>query len=273
MEVNPPKQEHLLALKEYPDYCRMTTEVVLHYRPYESDPTQLAKLIEKAIHDFPARPLPRFVPWFPPDRTKLALKPKRSPPVISEEAAEDVKRHLAPLGRDVTSQSYDCTVDLLEFQPNMKIKTHFIRSHSLDEETHSGNLDKQSAKEKQVFRRSWSISLPSSNCTEKSFPLSKNLQDCLKALNLHSFYRARWTIEPTVCDSQTLEVIWAKLSRLVRHNELPSCNATIQRHLGQIWVFCDIMYCEYVGNLLKARLALTGKMNLFVHKFGVIFSL
>lgn len=251
----------------------MTTEVILHYRPYESDPTKLIKSAEKAIQDFATRPLLRFIPWFPYDGPKLPLKPKRSPPVISEEAAEDVKQYLTNSEHDVKSQSYDCTVALLEFQPNLKEKKHLIHSHTLNEQTTSGNLDKQSEKGKWHKKRSWSVSLPSRNCTENMFPLSKKLQESLKALNLHSFYRARWTIEHTICNNQTLEDIWVKLNQLIRHNELPSCNATIQRHLGQIWVFCDIMYCEYVGNLLKGRLALTGKINLLVHKHGVIFSM
>lgn len=251
----------------------MTTEIILHYRACESDPTQLLKIAEKAIQDFPTRPLSRFIPWFPHDGSKLPLKPKRSPPVISEEATEDVKQYLAISEHDVKSQSYDCTVALLEFQPNLKEKKHLIHSHTLNEQTTSGNLEKRSEKGKQHKTRSWSVSLPIRNCTEDIFPLSRKLQDSIKALDLHLFYRARWTIDQTVCNNQTLEDIWAKLNRIIRHNELPSCNATIQRHLGQIWVFCDIMYCEYVGNLLKGRLALTGKINLFVRKHGIIFSM
>ncbi|XP_045421575.1 shieldin complex subunit 3 [Lemur catta] len=250
----------------------MTTEVILHYRPHESDPTQLPKIAEKAIQDFPTRPLSRFIPWFPHDGSKLPLKPNKSPPVISGEAAEDVKQYLTLSEHDVKSQSYDCTVHLLEFQPSLK-KQRLIWSHTVNEHTNSGNLDKQSEKGKQHNRRSWSVSLPSSTGTENVFPLSKKLQDSLKALNLHSLCRARWTIEHTICNNQTLEDIWAKLNQIIRHKELPSCNATIQRHLGQIWVFCDVKYCEYVGNLLKGRLALTGKINLFVHKYGVIFSM
>ncbi|XP_031301931.1 shieldin complex subunit 3 [Camelus dromedarius] len=250
----------------------MTTEVIIHYRPSERDPTQLPKIAEKAIQDFPTRPLSRFIPWFPHDESKL-LKPRRSPPVISEEAAEDMRQYLTISEHDVKSQSYDCTVDLLEFQPNLTKKRHLIQSHTLSEQTNPGNLDERTEKGRQHKRRSWSVSLPSSNCTENIFPLSKKLQDSLKALNLHSFYRARWIIEHTVCNNQSLEDIWAKLNRIIRHNELPSCNATIQRHLGEIWVFCDVMYCEYVGNLLKGRLALTGEISLFVNKYGVIFSM
>ncbi|XP_033617043.1 shieldin complex subunit 3 [Fukomys damarensis] len=250
----------------------MTTEVILHYRPYESDPTQLPKIAEKAIQDFATRPPTRFIPWFPHHGAKLPVKPKRSPPGISEEVAEDVKQYLTISEHSVKSQSYDCTVDLLEFQPSLK-KQHLIQSHTINEQTASGNLDKKSEKGKQHKRRSWSVSLVGTNCTENIFPLCKKLQDNLKALNLHSLYRARWTIEHSVCNNQTLEDIWAQLNQMIKHNELPSCNATIQRHVGQIWVFCDIMYCEYVGNILKERLSLTGKINLFVHKHGIIFSM
>ncbi|XP_029324275.1 shieldin complex subunit 3 [Mus caroli] len=254
------------------DSCRMTTEVILHYRPYENDPKQLAKIAENVIQDFPTHPLPRFIPWFPYDESKLPLKPERLPPVISEEAAESVKQYLAVSEPGVKSQSYDCTVDLLEFQPSSKLQ-HFIQSHTLKEQTNAAHLDKNSGKEKQHKQRSWSVSLAGRRCPEKVFPLSRKLQASLKTLHLHSFHRARWTLEYSVCNNQTLEDIWTKLNRLIRHNELPSCNATIQRQLGQIWVFCDIKCCEYVGNLLKERLSLIGKIDLFVHKYGVIFSM
>lgn len=254
------------------DYRRMTTEVILHYRPYENDPTQLAKIAEKAIQEFPTHPLSRFVPWFPQDGSKLPLKPKRLPPVISGEDVESVKQYVTTSEPSGRSQSYDCTVDLLEFQPSLKMQ-HLIQSHTLNEQTDSGNLDKKSVKEKQHKKRSWSVSLAIKHCPEKSFPLSTKLQARLKTLHLHSLHRARWTLEDSVFNNQTLEDIWTKVNHLIKHNELPSCNATIQRQLGQIWVFCDIMHCEYVGNLLKERLSLIGIINLFVHKYGVIFSM
>lgn len=249
----------------------MATEVIVHYRPYESDPIQLSKIAEKILEDFPLRPLPRFIPWFPYDGSKLPLKPKRLPPVISP--AEDMEPYVVFSEHHVKSHSYDCTVHLLEFQPNLKKKKCLVQSHSLNEQTASGNLDEKFKKEQCHKKRSWSISLPRSNCTENICPLSKTLQDSLNKLNVQSLHRARWTIEHTVCNNQTLEDIWAKLNRIIKHNELPSCNATIQRHAGQIWVFCDIMYCEHVGNLLKEKLALTGKINLFVHKYGIVFSM
>ncbi|XP_036349675.2 shieldin complex subunit 3 [Ochotona princeps] len=250
----------------------MTTEIILHYRPCENDPTQLSKIAEKVIQDFPTRPQSRFIPWFPYDGSRLPVKPKRSPPAISREAVEDVKRSLTIFEQEVNSPSYDCTVGLLEFQPRLTRRPSMLW-RSLDVQAPPGQLQEPSEQGQQRKRRAWSVSLPSSQCPGEILPLSKKLQDTLKTLSLHSLYRARWTIEHTICNHQTLEDIWAKLNRIIRHNELPSCNATIQRHLSQIWVFCDIIYCEYVGNLLKKRLALTGKINLFVHKYGVIFSM
>lgn len=60
----------------------MTTEIILHYRPYENDPTQLSKIAEKVIQDFPTRPQSRFIPWFPYDGSRLPVKPKRSLPAF-----------------------------------------------------------------------------------------------------------------------------------------------------------------------------------------------
>ncbi|XP_044514918.1 shieldin complex subunit 3 [Gracilinanus agilis] len=169
------------------------------------------------------------------------------------------------------AQNYDCTVGLLEFQPNVEKRRCLTQAQTLDEQISCGNRDEQN-KTKRLLKRSWSVSV-SKNFTEKILPLSKELQQSLEKLKLHSLYRARWTIEHSVFNNQTLEDIWIKLNRIIRHNELPSCNATIQRHVSQIWVFCDILYCEHVCNILKGRLGLKGKMNLFVHKYGVIFSM
>ncbi|XP_027719269.1 shieldin complex subunit 3-like [Vombatus ursinus] len=250
----------------------MSTEVVLYYRPCESDPTRLYKVAEEAINEFPSRPLLRFIPWFPNDVIKLPLKPKRLPPIISGEAAKEADQHFTISEHHRKAQNYDCTVGLPEFQPNLEKRKCLIRAQTLDEQISCGNPNEQTKKAKRHLKRSWSVSV-SRNFTEKVLPLSKELQQSLEKLKLHSLYRARWTIEHSVFNNQTLEDIWIKLNRLIRHNELPFCNATIQRHVSQIWVFCDILHCEYVCSLLKGRLSLKGKMNLFVHKYGVIFSM
>ncbi|XP_048359839.1 shieldin complex subunit 3 [Sphaerodactylus townsendi] len=245
-------------------------EVVLHYRPWQKDPTILQKIAEEALKAFPVRHLPNFRPWFSNHSSKLPFKPKRRPPIISAEEAEQVKQHLASPEGVCGSQSYDCTEGLQEFHPDLKagqcIQAEFGRINLND-------LGEQLANSRLKLRRSWSVSVPSSDLKDKIMPLSRELRSILENLKLHAFYRARWIIEPSTFNNQTLEDIWVKLNRMIKHNELPSCNATIQRCADEIWVFCDILYCEYVGNNLRKKLNLGGIMNMFVHKHGVIFSL
>ncbi|XP_060091892.1 shieldin complex subunit 3 [Heteronotia binoei] len=245
-------------------------EVVLHYRPWQKDPTVLQKITEEALKEFPVRKLPSFRPWFPSHSCKLPFKPKRRPPVISAEEAEQVKHHLAVPETVCGSLIYDCTAVLLEFNSDIQAGQRIQAEYG---KINSSSLGKQSENGSMKLRRSWSVSVPRSDLKDKILPLSRELQSILDNLKLHAFYRARWIIEPSTFNNQTLEDIWVKLNQMIKHNELPSCNATIQRHENQIWVFCDILYCEYVGSNLRKKLNLGGIMNLFVHRHGVIYSL
>ncbi|KFU95506.1 hypothetical protein M959_08777, partial [Chaetura pelagica] len=253
-------------------YCT-SMEVVLHYRPHQRDLVKLQEFAEAAVKDFPIRQLPRFAPWFPNDLYRFPLKPKKQPPVISCEEAEELKQLSAPSEYVTGPPDYDCTKNLLEFQSNMKHGQTLIREQTVCRPSNLENQGESPPNGKQKLKRSWSASLSSPKLKEKILPLSQELQNNLERLKLHALYRAKWTIEQSVCDNQNLEDIWIKLYRLIKQNELPSCNATIQRSVGEIWVFCDILYCEYVRNVLREKLSLTDKMNLTVHKFGIIFSL
>ncbi|XP_074056381.1 trafficking protein particle complex subunit 13 isoform X6 [Macrotis lagotis] len=117
----------------------MSTEVVLYYRPCESNPTRLYKIAEEAINEFPTRPLLRFIPWFPNNIVKLALKPKRQPPIISGESAKEVDQHFTISEHHRKAQNYDCTMGLLEFQPNLEKRKCLARAQTLDEEISCGN--------------------------------------------------------------------------------------------------------------------------------------
>ncbi|XP_057245612.1 shieldin complex subunit 3 [Malurus melanocephalus] len=248
-------------------------EVVLHYRPHQKDLIKLQKFAEAAVKEFPIRQLPRFTPWFPNDLHRLPLKPKKQAPVISYEEVEELKQLSAPSEYVTGSPDYDCTKNLLEFHSSMKNGPTLIQTQAVHQPI---NLDYQGEPPpngEQKLKRSWSASLPSAKLKGKIHPLSQELQNNLERLKLHAFYRAKWTIEQSVCNNHNLEDIWIKLNRLIKQNELPSCNATIQRSVGQIWIFCDILYCEYVRNILREKLNLTDKMDLFVHKYGTIFSL
>ncbi|KAM9213017.1 shieldin complex subunit 3 [Leptosomus discolor] len=248
-------------------------EVVLHYRPYQNDLVKLQKFAEAAVKEFPIRQLPRFTPWFPNDLYRLPLKPRKQPPVISYEEAEELNQLSTPSQCVTGSADYDCTKNLIEFQSNVKHEQTFIKAQIVHRPINLENKGELPPSGKQKLKRSWSVSLHSPKLKEKILPLSQELQSNLERLKLHAFYRAKWTIEQSVCNNQNLEDIWIKLNRLIKQNELPSCNATIQRSVGQIWIFCDILYCEYVRNILREKLSLTDKMNLLVHKFGIIFSL
>ncbi|NXC38034.1 SHLD3 protein, partial [Penelope pileata] len=248
-------------------------EVVLHYRPHQRDLTELQKFAEAAVKEFPVRQLPGFTPWFPNDLYRLPLKPKKQPPVISSEEAEELKQLSTPSECNVDSSNYDCTKNLLEFQSNVNRGQTLIRAQNVHRQINSEIHGEPPSDGKPKLKRSWSVSLCSPKLKEKILPLSQELQSNLERLKLHAFYRAKWTIEQSTCNNQNLEDIWVKLNRLIKKNELPSCNATIQRSVGQIWIFCDILYCEYVRNILREKLSLTDKMNLLVHKFGIIFSL
>ncbi|NXG51605.1 SHLD3 protein, partial [Psilopogon haemacephalus] len=248
-------------------------EVVLHYRPYHRDQIKLQKFAEAAVKEFPIRQLPRFTPWFPNDLSRLPLKPKKQPPVISCEEAEELKQ-LSTTSDCVTgSPDYDCTKNLLEFQSNVTHGQTLIQAQSVHRSIKVESQGELPPNGREKLKRSWSVSLPCPKLKEKILPLSEELQNNLERLKLHAFYRAKWTIEQSICNNQTLEDIWVKLNKLIKQNELPSCNATIQRSVGQIWIFCDILYCEYVRNILREKLCLMEKMNLIVHKFGIILSL
>ncbi|XP_044301743.1 shieldin complex subunit 3 [Varanus komodoensis] len=245
-------------------------DVILHYRSWQKDPAALQKMAEEALKEFSVRQQPRFIPWFPNDLCNTPFKPGRKPPVISAEEVEKIKQHLAIEESICTSPCYDCTEGLKEFQAVTKTVWGLQAEYGKPD---LNNLRKQLAKGRQNLRRSWSVSLPNSKLKDQILPLSRELQSTLQKLKLHAFYRAQWIIEPSTFNNQTLEDIWIKLNRMIKHSELPSCNARIQRCESQISIFCDMLYCEYVANAIRERLNLRGKLNLFVHKYGIIHSL
>ncbi|NXU48444.1 SHLD3 protein, partial [Turnix velox] len=247
-------------------------EVVLHYRPHQRDVIKMQKFAESAVKEFPVRQLPTFIPCFPNDLDRIPLKPKKQPPIISCEEAEELKQLSRPSEYVAESPVYDYTKNLLEFQSNVNHGQTLIQAQTVHRPVNLENQGEPPPNGKQKLKRCWSVSLPSLKRKEKILPLSQELQNNLERLKLHAFYRAKWRIEQPICSNKNLEDIWIKLNGLIKQNELPSCNATIQRSVGQIWVFCDILYCEYVRNILREKLSLTDKMNLLVHKFGIIFS-
>lgn len=104
--------------------------------------------------------------------------------------------------------------------------------------------------------------------------LSQLFDRVVSAHRLHLRQRAKWVIREHNCGAaQDIEQVWRTLSRSVRRAGMPTCNANIQRDRAEIWVFCDVLYSEQVGRLLKAELQLTGTIVLSVHRQGNVFSM
>ncbi|XP_066567645.1 shieldin complex subunit 3 [Amia ocellicauda] len=245
-------------------------DVVLHYKNQQGPLQDLIAVAEKALEDFPCAPLPRFTPWYPTDST-LPLTPRKRPPVILPEEAERIEGGLCSSQPLVASQGYDCTVGLLEFCTRPGRARTLQRASSL--QAGPTRCQDSASEGGRGFRRSWSVSVPGRMLGQEIHPLSGPLRGVVEGLGLHSLQRAKWVIEESNCSRVRLEHTWEALSRAMRRCMLPSCHANIQRDTGQIWVFCDIVYCEYIGHFLKEQLRLVGAINLVVHKHGTIFSM
>lgn len=242
-------------------------DVTLHYRPHQSNLPHLMKITQHLLTEFPTRPLPTFKPWFSCNGT--FLKPAKAPPLISSKEADHISQLYITQEPVSVPGNNDWIMNLPEFCPMVKWKQkqEILRALSAD---YAHSVDEDSKSTKGLLRRAWSVSAPRGGLVKTNGTLSKELSSTLERLNLHCLHRAKWIIDDFNCNGKSLEEIWSVLSRAVRHNELPTCNAKIQPEVSQIWVFCDVLCSEYVGRLLKEMLNLNGQINLTVHRHGVI---
>ncbi|XP_063312989.1 shieldin complex subunit 3 [Pelobates fuscus] len=247
-------------------------EVIVHYRPSINQKEVIQKIADAALEQFPVRTLPTFSPWFPCNSPSFALKPQINPPLISQEDAKYINPCTVNTENVGRCKGYDCTMDLLEFKPSTKNEGD---QHSKKIINYENTFIEGQAAEpgKTMLRRSWSLCTSRCNWPETIIPLSEELKNHLNTLLLNPFHRGWWSIEPSMCGGLNLEEVWMKLNRINKHHYLPSCNATLRRDLPEIWVFCDLQYCEHTGTFLKEKLKLTGKMKLYVRKHGIILHL
>eukprot|EP00062_Callorhinchus_milii_P007746 gi/632949698/ref/XP_007890307.1/ PREDICTED: uncharacterized protein LOC103177788 [Callorhinchus milii] len=247
-------------------------ELVVHYRSNRECGPEVLKVAQRALEDFPKRPLTRFTPWFSNDLQNLPLKPKNHPPIISNEETRRIENYLAALEPKEQVQSYDCTEHLQEFFANLQKVGTVTQEADAEFFTETG-LQHGATDWQSKSQRSWSITKCSRTEKSNTFTVSKALQMIQAKLQLHSFQRTKWVIDQSNCSNRKLEEHWAVLTNLLKYGNLPGCNAKIHRDLGQIWIFCDFQCCEHVGNQIKQTLNLTGKINLLVHRHGVIYKL
>ncbi|XP_067890390.1 trafficking protein particle complex subunit 13 isoform X6 [Heterodontus francisci] len=232
-------------------------ELVVHYRPNQDCSPEVLKIAERLIEDFPQRISPRFMPWFPNNLQSTPVKPEKCPPTISDEEAKRIEKYLVEREFKAEVQYYDCTEGLLEFSANLQRDGPLTRVAAVKFLPETTRLQCGITNEEYKSERSWSIAGYSRIRGPSTLEVSQGLQIIKEKLQLHSFQRAKWVIDQSNCSSQQLEETWAKLSSIIKHGDLPGCNAKIHRHLGQIWIFCDLVCCEYVGKLIKQILNLT----------------
>ncbi|XP_071380353.1 shieldin complex subunit 3 [Centroberyx affinis] len=122
-------------------------------------------------------------------------------------------------------------------------------------------------------RRSWSVLAQKGASVRSSPALSKRFHQMVWSHRLHLQQRAKWVIRQQNCGASDIEQVWRLVSRALQSSMLPTCNANIQRPAAEIWVFCDLMFCEPVGRFLKDELRLAGNISLSVHRLGNVFSL
>ncbi|XP_063819260.1 trafficking protein particle complex subunit 13 isoform X2 [Pseudophryne corroboree] len=255
------------------DSYKPEKEVVVHYRTSQNRLEDLQQIAAGSLERFPLRRLPTFCPWFPDHVQNFILKPLTRPPLISVELCSKISYDTFDPVNVVPFMYCDPTPNLLEFKPNIqtkKVEDGQIVTTKKDDFICDPQAMGESISKENPSVRSWSICTRRASNGEPIIAASEQLKDTLERLQLNLFHRGRWTILPSVCGALSLEDIWGKLSRLMRHCVLPSCNATMQRHIPEIWIFCDLRYCAHIGTLVKSELKLCGRIDFFVHKHGII---
>ncbi|TSL10173.1 hypothetical protein Baya_6290 [Bagarius yarrelli] len=242
-------------------------DVCLYYKSDKDKLDDLVCVSEKVLEKFPHRVLPVFTPWFPSGTERSCpIKPKNPPPVIlsnQENTSECSPQHLkwvfaSGLCTDVQEESV------------VTSKRKLITIPTSGEQHTRNDLENVAKKSK----RTWSVYSPKQKTSPRThYTISRQLHKTLQKYGLDLHQRAKWIISELNCAPQNIEEVWTKISHAINHAKLPTCNANFQRKLVQIWVYCDLSYCEYIGNFLRENFQLSGELILSVHNLGDIFKL
>ncbi|XP_063050859.1 shieldin complex subunit 3 [Engraulis encrasicolus] len=240
-------------------------DVVLHYRSSNGvDLGDMVVFTERAFEDFPRRVPPVFAPWFPSLNVgHLPIRPFKTPPIIR---AEDI-RALSTLEPQSAEPLPTCASI-----GNETRETSQENQHAGGRPTDDVCDTPRDSECDQKFRRSWTVFSSGVKLYKNTKTFSQAFQKVIEKHRLQIHQRVKWIIDQVNCESSHIESVWVKLTRAVRHSELPTCNANFQRRAAQIWIFCDVLYSEHVGNFVKTEFNLNGHIRLAVHKHGVIFT-
>ncbi|XP_062310776.1 shieldin complex subunit 3 [Osmerus eperlanus] len=253
-------------------------DLVLHFREDSADLGTLVSQTEKAFEDFPCRVLPVFTPWYPSTGDKpLPTRPLKSPPIIYPEEVIKIQRHILTLARELPESVHECSdTDGSPLDCGQTSLGRALVAAQTCPETWAPRVQsKDGVLDNKVKRRSWSVASQAQRgllASPNSHTFSRQFHKIVCSHRLNLLQRAKWVINGHSCVAGDLEQAWRGVTRAMRNSKLPTCNANIQRSLGQIWVFCDVLHCEHVGKYLKDQLQLTGNITLSVHRLGDILS-
>ncbi|XP_055024808.2 shieldin complex subunit 3 [Misgurnus anguillicaudatus] len=223
---------------------------------YFSDDLEVRDVVlitHRVLQEFPSRNLPEFKPWYPSTSSDAirTIRPKKSAPIISSEDLHNITNCL---------QEHHNTSDT-----SRAADTHRVKSLTASDSTDEFN------NKPEEFKRSWCV------IRERTTPVIKTSQSFSRLFSkiidkhrLHLHQRVKWIVCELNCVTFTVDEVWFQLNRAIRHSRLPTCNANFQRALAQIWIYCDVSYCEFIGNFLKDEFQLSGRITLTVHKLGDI---
>lgn len=241
-------------------------DVCLHYKSDQDTLGDLVSISEKALENRPRRAFPVFTPWFPSGTEISApIKPKKPPPVIlsnqeySSEFSPQQPKCAFSSGRSTNVQ-----------EKHLATSKRKLRSTSTPVDEHTRRDFENVAKK---GKRSWSVFPPKTKPPQRTQYISRQFHKTIQRYGLALHQRAKWIISELNCAHRSIEEVWSKLSHAVNHAKLPTCNANYQRKLTQIWVYCDISHCEYIGNFLREHFQLSGELTLSIHNLGDIFKL
>lgn len=280
-------------------------DVVLHYQPGSAAGlSSLLERTEKLLESFPCRTPPVFTPWFPTVADcHLPIRPARPAPVITctgDLPVSESKPHTHTAQSKLQKLDNDCLIaEGLHECPHAETTgtpcekpqnckdvcsskaPNRLLSASLCNKPERGISRLSPEKHREGFpvtdspiKRSWSVFAQRGALLQSSQSLSKQFHHMVSIHRLHLRQRVKWVIGQHNCGAaRDIEQVWQAMSRSVRSSKLPTCNANIQRERAEIWVFCDVLYSEQVGRLLKDELQLCGRISLSARRLGNIFSL
>ncbi|XP_073674944.1 shieldin complex subunit 3-like [Garra rufa] len=214
-------------------------DVSVYFRPL-LEVKDVVFLTNRVLQEFPSRVLPKFKPWFPSaSDLHKPIKPLKPAPLISSSDLQNI---------------------------TLRLEEPADASDAADQR-------KPAESEAKRLRRSWCV------ITDRSTPLkitrsfSRLFVKTIEKHGLHLHQRVKWVLCERNCGARGMEELWLDLNRAIRRSRLPTCNANYQRALAQIWLYCDVFYSEYIGNLLKQEFRLSGQITLTAHKLGDIVQL